>query len=49
LPRTTAARHAHQASGHDVTLVALRNIDLKKAIAGKYVINLLATEFEDIS
>ena len=49
LPHTTAARDVANAEGHNVTLVALRNINLEKALAGKYVINLLAIEFEHIS
>jgi hypothetical protein len=49
LPHTSASRDAHKADGHNVTLVALRNINLKKALTGKYVINLLAIQFEKIS
>ena len=49
LPHTTAARDVHSADGHNVTLIALRNINLKKALTGKYVIDLLAIEFEKIS
>ena len=49
LPHTTAARDVANAEGHNATLIALRNIDLKKALTRKYVINLLAIEFEHIS
>jgi hypothetical protein len=49
LPHTTAARDVLKADGHDVTLVALRNINLKKALTGKYIINVLAIEFGNIS
>ena len=45
LPHTTASRDVQDAGGTEVTLTALRNIDLKKALNGEYQINVLAIAF----
>lgn len=46
LPHTTASREVQNAEGSQVTLTALRNIDLKKALNGEYRINVLAIAFD---
>jgi len=46
LPHTTASRDVQDANGSQVTLTALRNIDLKKALNGEYQINVLAIAFD---
>ena len=46
LPYTTASREVQDATGNQVTLTALRNIDLKKALNGEYQINVLAIAFD---
>ena len=46
LQGTTAARELRQLKAAKVTLVALRNIDLTQALANRYVINLLAIDFQ---
>src|SRR5712691_10581198 len=46
LPHTTASREVQAAEGKRVTLTALRNIDLKKALNGEYQINVLAIAFD---
>ena len=44
---TTAARQLRQLKRVQVSMVALRNIDLVQALKGRYVINLLAIDMQD--
>lgn len=46
LPGTRAARQLAALTATNVTLVALRNIDLPQALHGAYVINLLAIDLQ---
>jgi len=46
LPGTTAARQLRQLASTSVSMVALRNIDLRQALANQYVINLLAIDIQ---
>jgi len=46
LPGTTAARQLRQLASTSVNMVALRNIDLRQALANQYVINLLAIDIQ---
>jgi hypothetical protein len=43
---TTAARQLRQLKGNQVSMIALRNIDLVQALKGRYVINLLAVDMQ---
>ncbi len=44
---TTAARELRQLKKAQVSMIALRNIDLAEALKGRYVINLLAIDLQD--
>jgi len=46
LQGTTAARQLRQLASTSVSMVALRNIDLRQALANQYVINLLAIDIQ---
>ncbi len=46
LPHTAASYKVHEVQDKDVTLTALRNIDLKSALQGEYRINLLGIAFD---
>ena len=46
LPGTRAAGQLAALTASNVTLIALRNIDLRQALAGQYVINLLAIDLQ---
>jgi hypothetical protein len=46
LQGTTAARQLRQLASSSVSMIALRNIDLRQALANQYVINLLAIDIQ---
>jgi hypothetical protein len=47
LQGTTAARQLQQLTKRDITMIALRNIDLERALKDKkYAINLLAIDIQ---
>lgn len=46
LPQSNAARQFAHLTASDITLVALRSIDLEQALAGTYVIRLIAIDIQ---
>ncbi len=46
LQGTSAARQLRQLASDQITMIGLRNIDLKQALAGRYLINMLAIDIQ---